>query len=242
MSLGIGVHTFAENTSGLTVTTGGITTAASGSGIYLFCVFDKFTSQVFSSVTDNKGNSANYVQVGAEIVSTDSSVMARVYYCPNATGGAGHTATLTVTGSNGSLDLYIVEITTTNGAGITIDQATQNTDNTTPFTSSSITTTVANTMLMGGMSENASTSVTHTAGNSFAVIDEETTANAWSGASSWRLVSATGTYNTSWTVTGTVSTSVQTIASFSEVAGGAAARVPQSRPFPYKPGSPPGLR
>jgi len=216
MSLSAGVSTFAAVTATTTVTTSGVATQASGSGIYLAYSFT--ATSTFSSIGDNKGNS--YQRVGSEQTDVGGSLKSGVFYCPNAAGGSGHTATLTVTGSAGLL-LSIVELKTTNGAGILVDQATQGTDDTSAYTSPNITTTIANEILTAYTGEDSSFStVNHTAGNSFVLQVEDTDTAIWTGAVGTRVVSSTGTYNSSWTMTGTINHTNQHIASFSEVAGG----------------------
>ena len=213
MALSVGVHTVVGSGAAVTtVTTSGIATQASGSGLVATMIWS--VGGTFVSLTDNKGNAAP-TQIGTEQVLSASRV--RRYYFPTITGGAGHTFTLTVTAAVFA-SLWIVEVLTTNGQGILLDQSAVGTDAASPYVSPNITT-IAEEILYGDVGETAGTSpFTHTAGAGFTLQDELTDFNTnWTGASGTRIVSATGTYATSWTITGTITDTDDGIASFSEV-------------------------
>ena len=220
MGLGIG-QTALASSNGTAVTTASVTTASSGSGIVLSIDYYSAGS-TFVSVSDSKGNS--WVQIGSEIVDTTSTVAMRRYYAANATGGTGHTFTLTVSGSTRISSIAVTEITTTAGSGVTLDQSAQTQDNTSPFASAGITTTVADEFLLSSWtSQGDSGTYTHTAGNSFTKLANETNGSDFFPiGTGYRIVSSTGTYNGSWTTTGGSSAAVVCTDSFYEVVGGGA--------------------
>lgn len=221
MALAAGVHAATQSVSAATITTGAIATTT-GSGVIALVGFTN--SQTFVSLTDSVGNTAP-TQIGSELYDTGT-LLSRLYYFPNITGNAAHTFTLTISGA-ATCSLLVVECTASNANGILLDQSNSGTDATSSYDSPSITTTVADEFLFGGSldrSVNFSNTIIHTVGNSFTLTDEITNAGFyWTGYASSRVVSATGTYNTSWTNSGTdtVSISSNWIASFSEVGGGA---------------------
>lgn len=91
--------------SATSVTTTGVTTQATGS-TFVACV-GAFTNTIGASpVTDNKGNT--YVAAIGSQGSTEG--WGAIFYCENASGGAGHTFTFTPTGSD-FISITVVEIT-----------------------------------------------------------------------------------------------------------------------------------
>ena len=220
MGLGLGQTALASG-GGTTVTTASVTTASSGSGIVLSIDY-YYAGSTFVSVSDSKGNT--WVQIGSEIVSTYSSVAMRRYYAANATGGTGHTFTLTVSGGTLISSIAMTEITTTAGNGVTLDQSAQTQDDTTPYTSAGITTTVADEFLLSSWTaEGDGGTYTQTAGNSFTLLESETAGSDYFPLTTgYRIVSSTGTYNGSWTTTGGSSAAVVCTDSFYEVVGGGA--------------------
>jgi hypothetical protein len=176
--------------------------------------------QTFSSLVDSFSNT--WVQIGTEQVSA-TFTRQRTYYCANANGGASHTVTLTTTGS-GPCSMWFLEVATTNGAGLVLDQQAQNTDTVSPFTSPSITTTVADELLVSMDMENSCSGLLNHAestGFTVSVGDDVTDGDTlWPGQSATRVVSSIATYNSSWTVSGGGTSSGPRIwiASFSETA------------------------
>ena len=215
MAMSLGVNAIASG-SGSTVTTGVITTQVAGSGIVLVVNFQKPT-QTFTSVTDSKGNT--WTQVGSEITDSGGVVAMRRYQCPNAIGGSGHTFTLTCNVA-GVCGIAAVEVLTTNGAGITLDQEGVVNDTASAYDSGAETTTIANEFLLGGFTcEGGGGTYTHTFGNSFTLIHEETAGtNFFPLATCYRVVSATGTYNTTCTVTTTPIAALCSLDTYSEAA------------------------
>jgi hypothetical protein len=216
MSLAFGVHTLSSALAA-TVTTGSLTTASTGSGLVLLVDWD--SGGTFTSVSDSKGNT--WVQVGTQQADSTNTVLTRRYYCANAVGGSSHTFTLTTSGAS-LCSIAVIEVTTTNGIGITLDQQIATQDGATPFASGSITTTVNNEILISLFtSQGSSGTYTPTAGNSFTLADAETNgSDFFPMVSGYRLVSSIGSYNASWTTTNAPSTSVVTTDSFYEVSAG----------------------
>lgn len=226
MALALGAHAIAANGGGTTVTTAAQTTATSGSALYIAVDFQP--SQSFTSVTDSKGNT--WTQIGAEVADGSNIVATRRYRCANATGGTNHTFTLTCANS-GVCGIAFVEMTTTNGNGVTFDQQAAQADTVTAFVSPNVTTTVADEMLLSMFTaQGGGGTYNHTAGNSFTLIDEITDgASHFPIATSYRVVTATGTYNASWTTSFIPDDTVVSIETFSEAAGAA------TKGFPFHP-------
>lgn len=216
MALTTGVHAIASGT-GASLATGAITTQATGSGIEVVLNFE--AAFTFTSLVDSKGNT--WTQVGSEITDSGTVLKMRRYRCANAIGGSGHTFTLTCSGSN-LMGLAAVEILTTNGAGITLDQEGVVNDTASAYDSGSETTTINDEYLLGGFTcQGGGGTYTHTAGNSFTIIDEETDGtNFFPLMTMRRIVTATGTYNTTTTVTTTPIAALCSLDTFSEAAGG----------------------
>lgn len=186
MAITLGVSAIASHATA--ATTAGITTQ-SGSALLYLC---GGTSSL-TNLTDSKGNTP--VQIGSEITGA-SSWKVRVYRAWNITGGSGHTATLT----QPDCTLHLIEIRGVDTSSPQ-DQVNNQNDAASPFTSPAITTTVADEILIGYHTCDGATGSTFTHGNSFTEIQSETNGNLyWPSASSYRIVSSTGTYNTSVTI------------------------------------------
>jgi hypothetical protein len=200
------------------VTTGAKTTTASGSGFVLCATFD--LARTFTP-SDSKSNA--YTLANAEVFDASGGFITRFYYCLNGTGGGSHTATGTLD-TTGVVSVSFCEITTTNGAGITLDQANQNSDVASPFTSPAVTTLVANEILMSycGGNSGSNPATSDPTANSFTLVTNSAVTNGatdWVGAIGARVVSSTAAYTASWTQGGSSRTGVH-IVTFSEAAGG----------------------
>ncbi len=204
----------ASSASSSSLTTAAITTQATGSGLVVDVSW--FSVATFVSLLDNKGNALP--QLGSFVNSSANAVRNGRFYQANAVGGAGHTFTLTISSAQ-PCTIYAQEIKTTNGAGLTIDQtATVTEDSASPYTSQAITTTIANEILVAFHGDDPiSGTATHTVGNSFTLSQEETDGDArFTGWVGYRIVSATGTYNTTNTQTGSINSTIPFLSSFSE--------------------------
>ncbi len=216
-ALGIGnANCTATSSNATTVTTAGITTTAN-SGVVVGLFWD--ATQNFSSIADSKSNGTP-TQIGSEQATNFGK--SRFYYYPKLTSaGAAHTWTLTMSGSTQGI-VCVLELTT-GGNGIAMDQtATFNLDSSSPYTSNSVTTTVADEILVGWSNVDGSGTTTYTDnGGSFTKRAEATDSNCcWSSMISSRTVASTGTYSTNWTLSGTITASGESLASFSEASGG----------------------
>lgn len=202
-----------------TVTTTSVNTSATGSTFFLFMQFEG--SSTFSSISDNKGNT--YTQIGTELTA-NSGAKSRTYYCQNGTGGSGHTFTAT-TATNVAITLHAIEIT--GGKTTAILNPTPpaaNDDTASPFTSGSITTVQADALLVSciGASNTGSNPATHAESTGFTIqsgADETDASQYWSGAIATKVLTATGTYSSSFTETGATTAAVW-IAAFEAAAGG----------------------
>ena len=216
MSLSLGVHTVASASASV-VTSAGINTAASGNGFV--ALFWWSSGVAFTSLVDSR--SQTWVQIGSETLDATFGGRFRAYYVPNNAGGTGQTVTLTVS-ATGTLTIYVFEVTTTNGAGILIDQNTAfNLQKASPFVSPSMTTTVANDFIVGIAADNESASATYTAGSGYTLINVEQNTSFWTGMCEWKIGASITSYTADYT-NANVTTSDIGILSFSEAAAGGA--------------------
>lgn len=214
-AMGIGISETCSHASFNACTTTGVTSTTGST--FIVCVAGNGT---VDTPTDSKSNT--YTAVAAQLNLTGNN--SRCYQSIGATGGASHTFTGSVTGA-GTVSVVVVEITTT--GTIYAGPADRGSDAATAFVSPGITTTVANSMLVGfHTNEGNGATYTPTHGNSFTGLDAITDGNSYYPAnSSYRSVSSTGTYNTSITLSATPDNTANWIMSYNE--GGAAAAVPR---------------
>jgi len=190
-----------------TATTASGASQATGSTFYIFMVWDSFST--FTSVADNKGNSANYTLVGTE--QTVGSFKTRLYKCVNGAGGSGHTATVVVSGG-GQPTVFLIEATGCD-TSTPVDQSDRRADSTTPFTlAAGLTTTQNNELLLtflgGDSSSNPTTLAESGLGSSTIVVSETNGAANWTSGIAWSYKTSTGTFNPSWTSSGATNTIV----------------------------------
>lgn len=201
-------------------------TTTTGSGLLTGCFWS--SGVAWSSTAEDGGNGAA-TQINIEQTGAGRS---RLYYWANITGKASHTVTWAFA-SGVACSCFAVEITATNGAGVTIDQNAKGNDASYPPFADviTVTTTVANEIVFSFAWSNSSTNPdTWTAGGSSVCVGSvpftmlENTTNAasfWAGAVGSCVVNATGTYNGNWTESnpaGGPNSNVH-IVSFSEAAG-----------------------
>lgn len=218
MSIAVGQKISAQGTSSAaSITTGSVTTAASGSTFVIFVAYD---SGCFSSISDSKGNT--YTQIQSEVNNAGHGNACRLYYCQNGTGGAGHTATLNMSPSAFG-NVHIVEITGGALTGI-LDQAPAGLDDgASPFTSNTTGTTAQANELVLAFTETGGTSgpgETLTWGNSFTQIDGQNDGSFHTSYAASLGVTSTGTYQSTFT-SNQASEAITFIATFKEAAGGA---------------------
>jgi hypothetical protein len=189
VSIALGQHTSWTGAGPGTFASSSLTTAASGSTFVIFCDVE---TAAFTGVSDSKSN------VWTPFSGPPSSFgnTAFAYYCENATGGAGHT--FSATASAGFPSMWVVEITGGLTSGIVDGTPAKQADASSPFSAGGITTSQADELLLAFCGTDAGGSVTHTHGNSFTEIDAITDgSNFWTGATSYKVVSSTNTYDTS---------------------------------------------
>lgn len=213
---------------GATAVTGGVTTNATGSTFVVgIATTDTF---VATPVTDSKSNT--YVQIESE--ATAFTVKQRLYYCENGVGGSGHTFTATVNSAGNLVSICAVEVRGGALSGILDQHAPANDDALTPFTSGTTgTTTQANEAVLAFYIDDRSSGAP-TWGNGFSQIDDWSNTSGITGGSSGKLVSATGTQQSSFT--GSLTEAQTIIATFKELSASSLGFVP-SRTFGRGPNS-----
>jgi hypothetical protein len=196
-------------------------TTTTGSTFVIGIVWSSGSS--FTSLVDSKSNT--YTQIGAEFDPTGTGDHARFYYCQNGTGGASHTATLTISGAT-SLGISFLEIT--GAATASFDLGNGNADTASPYTSPAISTTQAAELLASFIAGNSgSNPATHAESTGFTIqsgTEETNGVSFWTFGLATRIVAATSLYNSSFTETG-ASRAAVFIAGFKEAAGGGGSTV-----------------
>ncbi len=191
-------------------TTVGINTAATGSSFLIFVAYSATTM----TVSDNKGNTANYVQVGSSLINfLGLAVDAAIYLCTNGTGGSGHTASATMTGGASIADIYLIEITGGALASLVdaISSAFWNDSTVSPYASNVAATAHAIDLLLG-FTVTASVSGTESITwlNSFTQVSADGNSAQFTGGIAKRVVSSTGNYSVSFTSSGAGTTEAAT--------------------------------
>lgn len=176
--------------SGFSVATTAAVTTTAGSVIFILCQFDAGT---FVSVTHSKTGTP--VIMGAGFDNFGTSLGSRIYRLDNNPGGTLHTFTLTCTGGGGAITILEV----INVPAAPFDTSNQQADAATPFDSPGITTAAGVEMLIGAIASPTGTAVVGANGFTVAVSNEA----VYTGAIAYRLVTGSGTYNSSFTLTGT---------------------------------------
>lgn len=216
MPIAAGVSAVANSASN-TVTTGAVTSSASGSTFVIGVSFDAGTT--VSTVGDSKSNS--YTLAGTTI--TNGGQKIALYYSQNGTGGSSHTATVTFSGT-AYPSLFFLEITGAATASFDVTGSATG-DSTSPFGDGASTGTLsqANELIVSLIgSTNADTAITYTAGGGFTRAQQTIDGgNYWTGAIGYLVVSSTASVSGNWTISpaGTPSAGV-ILAAFKEAAGG----------------------
>lgn len=193
MPLGVGGS--GKGTASATSCTTNTFNTTSGSVLVVGGVSD--WDKPITSFTDNKGN-GNATLLATTLSHNNAS--SRMGFWQNIIGGSGHTVTANV-GSSSDLLVFAVEVTgaATSNAD---DGVTRQASNADPYTSGTIATTVANVILIGLIGTDEFSAVTFTANNSFTKILEELAGTNFTGCIAYRIVSATGSYESSFSMTG----------------------------------------
>jgi hypothetical protein len=225
MAIAWAQSTKARTASGLSQTTSGLTTQATGS-IFVIAAQWSRNSGTFSSVSDSKGNTYTLIDTQLDWEGVNGGW--RLYYCENGTGGASHTATFTLTGSNGPITIFFGEITGALTSG-SLDQHIRREDTASPFTlAAGLTTTQADEIVVsfvgGNSGSNPATHAESGLGSStIQTASEETNGSTfWTAAIATAVKSSTGTFNPSWTESGASAMAVG-LATFKAASAGAPA-------------------
>jgi len=205
MALAVGQVSKGGTPGGTTATTTAVNTATSGSTFEVAVIYDGTS---FTSITDNKSNT--WTQVGTETTINGSNAKCRRYKKEGGAGGTGHT--VTVTCASGIIVVLFMEIT---GSTVVSDGTpSQAQDNASPFASPSITTTSATTLLTSVVwGDSGSNPATTAESTGFSVqVSELDGSSYWVAALATRAVTSTGTYNSSFTQSGTTNSVVGILA------------------------------
>jgi len=205
MALAVGQTSKGSTTGGTTATTSAVTTATSGSTFEVAVIYDGTS---FTSIADSKSNT--YTQVGTETTINGSNAKCRRYKCEGGAGGASHT--VTVTAASGIIVVLFMEVT--GSTVVSEGTPSQAQDNASPFTSPSITTGVADTLLTSVIFGDSGSNPASTSDSTgFTVqVSELDGSTLWVAALATRAVTSTGTYNSSFTQTGTTNSVVGILA------------------------------
>jgi hypothetical protein len=186
--------------------TTGVNTTASGSAFLVLVGFNG--TAAFTSIADTINGSASgntWTQIGSE-TAIGSSDKARAYYVQNGNGGTNHVVTLTVDSTAG-LTVLFIELTGVATTGV-LDGSSLSADTSSPYVSGGVTTTVADTILVGGLMGNAGVTpsphgisgATPSSGWTIHTAAEETGGSSfWTGALASVTVASTGTYSSGFT-------------------------------------------
>lgn len=214
--MAVGVSSQAQG-SGTTVQTPLGVTTSSGSTIVVYAIW---TSGLNPTISDTLGST--FTPIAA--VFGGPTAQSRAWYVQNIAGMANYRVTSTTAG--GFLTLLWVELTGMQTSGV-LDQsaAPGAVDNSSPFTSSNITTTSANEVVVGMFGDEDFNTNAITAGNSFTNQQSFTNGSAnWCCAIATRVLTGTATLQTSFTRASGVNTH-NWIASFIESGGGGGATI-----------------
>jgi hypothetical protein len=164
--------------------------------------YENAGSDAFSSLADNKGNSYGAGQlIGSAVTDASSGINSRMYVLPNATGGTGHTFTVTLSASRNGISIWMVEITGADTSSS--DAGSGNFDTATPFTAPAFTNAQADEMLVSFIAHDSGSNPA-TLGITGWNIQQQLTngTNTWPGGIATKLVSSIAAQTASWTATG----------------------------------------
>lgn len=209
MAIANGVHAVAADNTGNATTTASRTSQATGSNFYIAISYP--SGETLTSVTDSKSNT--YTQIDT-LTDAGNAYIIAVYKSENGTGGASHTATLTL-GATARKVIYFWEVT---GAATSssVDQHAIVKDTSSPF-DQTVTTTQAAEIVYSFVRSGDIVGVTFTPNGSFSTLDSESSVSASQLA--YRAVSSTGTYGPAFTASGGSNAQVATF-SVKEAGGG----------------------
>lgn len=197
MAIAVGQTSKGRTGSGTSQATTGVTTAASGSTFVVLAVWDTTS---FTSLVDSKSNS--YTLMNTELAWGIGNAKMRMYYCANGTGGASHTATLTISGT-GAILVCFLEIT--GAATASFDTSNRQTDAASPFDSPALSNAQAASMYVSGLGDDSGSNPSTLACTSFTVqsgASETNGASFYVGGIATQIVASIASRTASWTSTG----------------------------------------
>lgn len=215
MTIAVGQHTASANLSSQSApfTSSALTTSASGSSFLIGLIVNAGSPPTGLSVSDSKSNS--YSIIGTSSTGFGGSAFA-LYQCTNGTGGASHTASISWTGASILPGIFFAEITgaVTSGLVDQISSAQWNDDTATPFTSNATSTTTQADELAVAFTvtgSNSGTEALNWTANGYTQIDALSNANTVTGGMAYKLLTATGTQQVSFTSSGAGTTECATM-------------------------------
>lgn len=221
--MSVGVASKGRSGSSASQVTNAVTTT-NGSTFHVEIIWN--STENFSSIADSKSNT--YTQTGAETTMTGAKT--RRYRCENGVGGASHTVTVNLSAASNVLVLF-QEVPNT--AATALDQSDVRNDTTSAYTlAAGLTTTQATETLVTGLfgtsgSNPATHAETGLGSSTIQTAAEETNgASFWTGAIATATKSSMGTFNPSWTESGS-SGAIVSLATYKEAvaAGGSQPRL-----------------
>jgi hypothetical protein len=196
VALSVGNSSKARGNGTNTATTASVTTTGGAGSVFLCGVVWYGTSAAPATFVDSKLNT--WTQVAAPVAFTlDANGKHVVYKCIAGTGGAGHTVTSTFTDSSGGLSMFFVELL--GFSTPSINGFAGAADLTNPFSSGSVSTTVANAILVGFTGTYNSGTESRTWSGLTEIQSYPNGATDFCGGLATQIVSATGSYAASYT-------------------------------------------
>lgn len=196
MSAAFGASVKVTGSATTSLTTGSITTQASGSTFV--ALTNDLASPGATPVSDNKGNS-----YGAAFASQlDSVTTLRAYKKENGAGGSGHTATFTFAASADPTCIF-GELTSVAASSYDSGSLSQGTDTSTPFTNTSGALAQADSIVLSFIGTQGNASGGYTESTGFTIAQQETDSSLfWTAALGYKVVSSTSAVTPSWTISG----------------------------------------
>lgn len=163
-------------------------------------------------VTDNQGNTYAFAVLGPLTLG----MTCGIWYCASI-GSPSGTYTITVNGNTTNDALSVQGISVSGLAAVPLgNTAGTALSNANPHVGSSVTTTVADSLMLALCCDDHGGSNAYTSGNSFTVVSTQPDNTTFqSGHTAQRIVTSTGTYNCQWTMTSGAGQATQCIAVFS---------------------------